>query len=90
MKQSMRFVPTLKEAPKDAEAMSHKLLTRAGLVKQVAAGIYSYLPLGYKVLKKIEDITREELDALGCSELLLPALCPSGKSQEDGMLMVLK
>lgn len=84
MRQSMMFVPTLKEAPKDAEAMSHKLLTRAGLVKQVAAGIYSYLPLGYKVLKKIEDITREELDALGCTELLLPALCPSDLWKESG------
>jgi prolyl-tRNA synthetase len=84
MKQSMMFIPTLKDAPKDAEAMSHKLLTRAGLVKQVAAGVYSYLPLGYKVLKKIEDITREELDALGCSELLLPALCPSDLWKESG------
>lgn len=84
MKQSMMFIPTLKEAPKDAEAMSHKLLTRAGLVKQVAAGIYSYLPLGYKVLKKIEDIVRDELDRIDCTELLLPALCPSDLWKESG------
>jgi len=84
MKQSMMFIPTLKEAPKDAEAMSHKLLVRAGLVKQVAAGIYTYLPLGYKVIKKIETIVRDELDRLGCSELLLPALQTSDLWLESG------
>ena len=84
MKQSMMFIPTLKEAPKDAEAISHKLLARAGLVKQVAAGVYSYLPLGYKVIRKIENIIREELDELGCSELLLPVLCPSDLWKESG------
>ncbi|XMB66797.1 proline--tRNA ligase [Mycoplasmatota bacterium zrk1] len=84
MKQSMMFIPTLKNAPKDAEAMSHKLLVRSGLVKQVAAGIYSYLPLGYKVIKIIENIVREELDALGCSELLLPALQTSDLWKESG------
>lgn len=84
MKQSMMFIPTLKDAPKDAEVMSHKLLTRAGLVRQVAAGVYAYLPLGYKVLKKIENIVRREMDALGCSELLLPALAPSDLWEESG------
>ncbi|XMB85643.1 proline--tRNA ligase [Mycoplasmatota bacterium WC44] len=84
MKQSMMFIPTLKDAPKDAEAMSHKLLSRAGLVKQVAAGVYSYLPLGYRVIKKIENIVREEMDALGCSELLLPAMIPSDLWIESG------
>ncbi len=83
MKQSMMFIPTLKEAPKDAETLSHKLLIRAGLGKQVAAGIYSYLPLGYKVLKKIENIIREELDKIDCSELLLPALCPADLWKES-------
>ena len=58
MKQSLFFVPTLKDAPKDAEVRSHKLMTRAGIVKQVAAGIYSYLPLGYKVIKKIETMAK--------------------------------
>ena len=84
MKQSLLFVPTLKDAPKDAEVKSHKLLTRAGLIKQVAAGIYTYLPLGYKVIKKIEAIIREELDAIGASELLMPALQPSSLWEESG------
>ena len=84
MKQSMLFVPTLKDAPKDAEAKSHKLMARAGLIKQVAAGIYTYLPLGYKVIKKIENITREELDRIECSELLMPALQPSDLWEESG------
>ena len=84
MKQSLLFVPTLKDAPKDAEAKSHKLMSRAGLIKQVAAGIYSYLPLGYKVIKKIENIVREELDNIGCSELLLPALQPRDLWEESG------
>ena len=84
MKQSLLFVPTLKEAPKDAEVRSHKLMSRAGLVKQVAAGIYSYLPLGYRVIKKIEQIIREELDKIGSSELLMPALQPRDLWEESG------
>ena len=84
MKQSLLFVPTLKEAPKDAEVKSHKLMSRAGLIKQVAAGIYTYLPLGYKVIKKIETIIREELDKIGCSELLMPALQPRDLWEESG------
>lgn len=84
MRQSLLFVPTLKEAPKDAEVKSHKLMSRAGLIKQVAAGIYTYLPLGYKVIKKIENIIREELDAIGSSELLMPALQPSTLWEESG------
>lgn len=84
MKQSLLFVPTLKDAPKDAEVRSHKLMSRAGLVKQVAAGIYSYLPLGYRVIKKIENIIREELDTIGSSELLMPALQPRDLWEESG------
>ncbi|MCF7927129.1 MAG: proline--tRNA ligase [Candidatus Izimaplasma sp.] len=84
MKQSLLFVPTLKDAPSDAEVKSHKLMTRAGLIKQVAAGIYSYLPLGYRVIKKIEKIIREELDKIGASELLLPALQPRDLWDESG------
>ena len=59
MKQSLLFVPTLKEAPKDADVKSHKLMSRAGIIKQVAAGIYTYLPLGYRVIRKIEEIIRK-------------------------------
>ena len=84
MKQSLLFVPTLKDAPKDAEVRSHKIMSRSGLIKQVAAGVYSYLPLGYKVIKKIENIVREELDKIGCSELLLPALQPRDLWEESG------
>jgi prolyl-tRNA synthetase len=84
MKQSLMFIPTKKDAPKDAEVLSHKLLARAGLVKQLAAGIYTYLPLGYKVIKKIETIIREELDKIGCSELLMPALQPRDLWEESG------
>ena len=84
MKQSLLFVPTLKDAPKDAEVKSHKLMSRAGLIKQVAAGIYTYLPLGYKVIKKIEEIIRQELDEIGASELLMPALQPRDLWEESG------
>ena len=84
MLQSLLFVPTLKDAPKDAEVKSHKIMSRAGLIKQSAAGIYTYLPVGYKVIKKIENIVREELDKIGCSELLMPALQPSDLWKESG------
>jgi prolyl-tRNA synthetase len=84
MKQSLLFVPTLKDAPKDAEVKSHKLMTRAGIIKQVAAGIYTYLPLGYKVIQNIERIIREELSKIDASELLMPALQPSDLWKESG------
>ncbi|MCD6482446.1 MAG: proline--tRNA ligase, partial [Candidatus Izimaplasma sp.] len=84
MKQSLLFVPTLKDAPKDAEVKSHKLMSRAGLIKQVASGIYTYLPLGYKVIKNIENIIREELEKIDASELLMPALQPSDLWKESG------
>jgi len=84
MLQSLLFVPTLKDAPKDAEVKSHRLMSRSGLIKQTAAGIYTYLPVGYKIIKKIENIIREELDMIGCSELLMPALQPSDLWKESG------
>jgi prolyl-tRNA synthetase len=84
MRQSQLFAPTLKEAPKDAEVRSHQVMTRAGMIKQVAAGVYAYLPLGLKVLQSIECIVREEMDALGANELLLPALTPADLWQESG------
>ncbi len=71
------FVPTLKEDPAEADIASHKLLFRAGLIRKVAAGIYSFLPLGKKVLAKVERIVREEMDRIGAQEVLLPALQPS-------------
>lgn len=84
MKQSLMFIPTLKDDPKEAEIISHKFMLRAGYIKQVAAGIYSYLPLALRSLKKVEQIVREELDAIGCSELLMPALQPSELWMETG------
>lgn len=74
MKQSLLFAPTLRDMPKEAEVISHKILLRGGYIKQMAAGVYTYLPLGYRVIKKIEDIVRDELNKIGCSELLMPTL----------------
>ena len=74
MKQSLLFVPTLRDMPKDAEIASHKILLKGGYIKQHAAGVYTYMPLAYRAIKKIENIIREELDKIGCSELLMPAL----------------
>ena len=77
----MRFtqllVPTLKDDPADAEVVSHKLLVRAAMIRQVARGIYDYLPLGLRVLRNVESIVRAELDAAGCQEILMPAVCPA-------------
>lgn len=84
MRQSLLFVPTLREVPADAETVSHQYLLRGGYVKQNAAGIYTYLPLGLRVLKNVEMIVREELNAIGCSELLMPALQPAELWQESG------
>ena len=74
MRFSSLFAPTLKDDPADAEVISHKLLVRAGMIRQVARGIYDYLPLGLRVLRNIEKIVREEMDAAGAQELLLPGM----------------
>ncbi|MGE6753078.1 proline--tRNA ligase [Rossellomorea sp. NPDC071047] len=84
MKQRNTFIPTLRETPADAEIKSHQLLLRAGFIRQNASGIYSFLPLGNKVLKKVEEIVREELDAAGAVEMLMPALQPSELWKESG------
>lgn len=76
MRWSKTFIPTLKENPQDAEVVSHKLMVRAGLVRRLTAGAYTYLPIGYKVLRKVENIIREEMDKTGALELLMPALQP--------------
>jgi prolyl-tRNA synthetase len=73
MYQSQYFIPTLKEIPNDAQMASHQLMLRAGLIRQIAAGVFSWLPLGYKVLMKVQDILREEMNAIGGQEFLLPA-----------------
>ena len=78
------FIPTVKETPADATAASHKLAIRAGLIRQVAAGSYTYLPLGYRTLRKIENIIREEMDAAGAIELHMPALQPVAWWEQTG------
>ena len=77
MKQSKYYIPTLKDVTSEAQMTSHKLMLRAGLMRPLAAGVFSWLPTGYKVLKKIMDILREEMDASGGQEFLLPALNPT-------------
>ena len=84
MKQTKTFIPTLRENPADADVKSHRMLLRAGFIRQNAAGIYSYLPLAHKVLKKIEQIIREEMEAINSIELLMPALQPAELWQESG------
>src|SRR3954469_11429056 len=73
---SQLFLPTLRDAPADAEAVSHKLLVRAGYIRQVGAGLWSFLPLGWRVHRKVEQIVREEMDAIGAQEFLAPVLTP--------------
>jgi prolyl-tRNA synthetase len=89
MRWSQYFIPTLREDPADAEVVSHKLLLRAGLVRQLAAGIYSYLPLAWRTLRRIEQIIREEMDAVGGQEFQLPALNPKEIWEESGRWSVM-
>lgn len=84
MRQSEMLLPTLRESPADAEAASHKLLVRAGYIRQTAAGVYTYLPLGRRVLRKVENIVREEMERTGAQELLMPALQPAELWRESG------
>src|SRR5690606_31257596 len=77
-------INTLKEAPAEAEIRSHQLMTRAGMIRKVAGGIYTYMPLGLKVLRKIERIVREEMDRAGALELLMPVVQPAELWQETG------
>lgn len=84
MRQSQLLMPTLREAPAEAEAVSHQLLLRAGLVRQLAAGIYTYLPLGRRVLRKLEGIVREEMDKAGGQEVLMPAMQPAELWRQSG------
>ena len=81
---SQLFIPTLRDAPADAEAANHKLLVRGGFVRQVSGGIWTFLPLGWKVHRKIEQIIREEMDAIGCQEMLMPVLTPFELWQQSG------
>lgn len=84
MRASQFFISTLKEAPSDAEVVSHKLMLRAGMIKRLAAGIYSYMPMGLRVIRKIEAIIREEMNRAGAIELLMPVVQPAELWQETG------
>ena len=84
MRYSHYFLPTLKETPGDAEVVSHQLMSRAGMIRKVAAGIYDYLPLGLKVIRKVENIVRVEMNKAGAIELLMPAVCPADLWEQSG------
>ncbi|AXF19557.1 proline--tRNA ligase [Burkholderia pyrrocinia] len=84
MKASRFFIGTLKEAPADAEIVSHKLMVRAGMIRRVAGGIYNYLPVGLRSIRKVEAIVREEMNRAGAIELLMPAVQPAELWQESG------
>ncbi len=81
---SQLFLPTLRDAPADAEAVNHKLLVRGAFARQVTGGVWTFLPLGWKVHRKIEQIIREEMDAIGCQEMLMPVLTPFELWQQTG------
>ncbi len=84
MRMSQFFLPVLKDTPAEAQIVSHRLMLRAGMIRQSSAGIYSWLPLGIRVLKKIEQIVREEQDAAGAQELLMPTIQPADLWRESG------
>ena len=84
MRRSRFFLPTLKEVPAEAQIASHQLMLRAGMIRQAAAGIYSWLPLGFRVLKNVEQIVREEQDAAGGQELLMPTIQSAELWRESG------
>src|SRR5437764_6601761 len=85
---SKLFLPTLRDAPADAEAVSHKLLVRSGFIRQVATGLWSFTPLGWRVHRKVEQIIREELDAIGAQEWLAPVLTPAELWAKTGRLRI--
>ena len=84
MRLSQSFYGTIKEIPKEAQIPSHRLMFRAGMIQQFSSGIYGYLPLALRSLRKIENIVREELDQRGCEEVLMPAVLPAELWRESG------
>lgn len=84
MRYSQMLIPTLREAPADAEVTSHQLMLRSGMIRKLAAGVYSYLPLGFRVIQKVSNIVREELNRAGAQELLLPIVMPRELWEETG------
>ena len=84
MRLSAYFLPLIRENPAQAEIVSHRLMLRAGMIRQSSAGIYSWLPLGLRVLKKVERIVREEQDRAGAQEILMPTIQPAELWRESG------
>src|SRR5437763_4746404 len=84
MRWTQALIPTLKETPAEAEIVSHKLLLRAGLIRKLAGGVYTFLPLGWRALRKIEQIIRDEMDRAGAIELVLPILQPKEIWEKSG------
>src|SRR3954452_19156138 len=84
MRASQLFLPTLRTDPADAEAVSHKLLVRGGFIRQVSAGVWTYMPLGWRVHQKVVQIIREEMDAIGAQEMLAPVLTPAELCETSG------
>src|SRR5579884_1984679 len=78
------FLPTLRDAPADAEALSHKLLVRGGFIRQTSAGLWTFMPLGWRVHRKVEQVIREEMDAIGGQEMLAPVLTPAELWEQSG------
>ena len=85
-RQSQLFLPTLREDPADAEAASHRLLVRAGLIRQVGAGLWTYLPAGWRVHEQVVQVVREEMDAIGGQEMSMPVLTPAELWQTSGRI----
>ena len=84
MRTTQLYAPTLRQTPAEAEVVSHQLMLRAGMIRKVAGGIYTYLPLAWRTLKKIEQITREEMDAAGGQEIMMPIIQPGELWEESG------
>ena len=84
MRQSLLLLPTLKEDPADADVISHKLMLRAGMIRQLASGLYTWLPLGLRVLRNIENIIREEMNRSGAQEVSMPVVQPAELWMETG------
>ncbi|MHC5163158.1 MAG: proline--tRNA ligase, partial [Planctomycetota bacterium] len=84
MRYSQTLIPTVKEVPADAEIISHQLMLRAGLMRKLASGTYIYLPAGYRMIRKVEQIVREEMDRTGAQEMLMPMIQPLDLWQKTG------
>ena len=85
MRWSRCYIPTLKEAPSDAEVVSHKLLVRAGMIRKLTSGIYTFMPMGLRALNKVAAIVREEMNRAGAQEVLMPMVQPADLWQETGL-----